>query len=118
MNGVGMVKSRFHSIFRCIAFLLNMSAVADTRALNIICTLSEKLYFAGTNLEGTIPTTLGKLTKLRTLMFRSSLIHGSIPEEFSNLTNLHEILIINSNIGGTVPKWISDLAYLGECDLY
>jgi hypothetical protein len=118
VNGVGMGKVQIPFYLQMRCFLLNMSAVDDTHALNITCTLSEKLYFAGTNLEGTIPTTLGKLTKLRTLMFRSSTIHGSIPEEFSNLTNLREILIINCNIGGTVPKWISDLAYLGEYDLY
>jgi len=64
------------------------------------------------NLSGTIPSSIGNLSSLRTLNFASNQITGSIPPEIGNLDNLERLILNDNQITGSIPPEIGDLSNL------
>jgi hypothetical protein len=61
------------------------------------------LYFSGLNVSGRIPTEIGLLTKLEVLDFRGTSLSGVIPSELCLLTSLRFCTLIgNRNLRGTL----------------
>ena len=55
------------------------------------------------NLNSTIPSTLGQLTNLTTLMLTLNRLHGTIPRELSAVPNLRTIALDNNWLYGSLP---------------
>ena len=64
----------------------------------------ELLYLDSNNITGSIPESLGNLSGLYELDLSSNNITGSIPESLGSLNNLVEILLASNNITGSIPE--------------
>ncbi|KAJ7005619.1 hypothetical protein NC653_005051 [Populus alba x Populus x berolinensis] len=72
----------------------------------------EILNVSSNALYGPIPRTLGRLAKLRSLIFFMNKINGSIPLEIGNLTNLEDLDLCSNNLGGSIPSTMGLLSNL------
>ncbi len=72
----------------------------------------EQLSFGRNNLSGKIPSTLGRLTKLRWLNLSINQLSGEIPSELGGLMNLQELYLSNTQLSGKIPSTIGDLTNL------
>ncbi len=70
------------------------------------------IYFRNNNMQGTIPVSIGDMTKLVQINFEMNNISGSLPPEIGNLTELRYLYIWHTNISGTIPKEIGKLTNL------
>jgi Leucine-rich repeat (LRR) protein len=73
-----------------------------------------------THIEGTIPTSLGKLTNLTQLELSNTNIGGTIPPSIDNLTSLTRFNIAFTKVKGTIPPSLCsliNLKFLGFWDL-
>ena len=66
----------------------------------------------------TIPTTIGRLSNLRSLSLTSCGLTGSIPTEIGRLTSLTQLWLSNNDLNGTVPVELSSLPSLQKIDLH
>ncbi|MCZ8023508.1 MAG: leucine-rich repeat domain-containing protein, partial [Cytophagales bacterium] len=72
----------------------------------------------GTNLiEGNIPTSLGNLIQLDLLIMNDNKLTGSIPNEIGNLVNLRSFSIMRNLITGVIPVTLGNLTKLESLDL-
>jgi Leucine-rich repeat (LRR) protein len=78
----------------------------------------SKLYLAGNQLTGSIPTELGKLTNLRELNLSDNQLTGSIPTELGKLTNLRELRLSRNQLTGSIPTELGNLSNLEFLSLY
>jgi hypothetical protein len=68
-----------------------------------------------TLLTGTLPTTIGLLTKLTVLVAAQCQLQGTIPSELALLSSTLEVLSLGSpNLEGTLPESIGDLTLLSK----
>ncbi|MBA0716319.1 hypothetical protein Golax_015158, partial [Gossypium laxum] len=70
------------------------------------------------DLTGSVPPTLGNLTKLDTLDLHDNYFTGFIPSELTNLTQLTSLNLLGNMLHGSVPSSISRLEKLNffDCD--
>ncbi len=64
------------------------------------------------NLVGTVPTSLGELTKLRILKLMNNDLSGVFPDIWTNLTALEFIDLSNNNFTGSMPTSLGSLIKL------
>ncbi len=64
------------------------------------------------NLVGTIPDSIGSLSKLRTLIIASNYLNGTMPASIGNLTSLDKLCFRNTKFNGSVPLEIFSLPSL------
>ena len=77
-----------------------------------------RLVLSSRGLSGTIPSSLGNLSKLEELVLAYTDLSGTIPSSLGNLTNLEELgLQSNSHLSGTIPSSLGSLSKLEELDL-
>ena len=79
----------------------------------------ESLVLSNNEFTGTVPTELGKLTNLHTLnlMKQKRKLVGSIPEELGQLTNLRYLDLSYNSITMPIPSSIGSLARLEVLEL-
>jgi hypothetical protein len=66
-------------------------------------------------LEGTLPTYLGCLQSLRDLdLSENEDIEGPIPSELGNMTNLQSVILMELSLTGTIPTQVGSLQKLDE----
>uniref|UniRef100_A0A7S1D506 L domain-like protein n=1 Tax=Cyclophora tenuis TaxID=216820 RepID=A0A7S1D506_CYCTE len=71
--------------------------------------------FLGENiLTGSIPTTIGRLIGLETLVIGENQIVGHLPSEIGQLTNFTAFLLANNSITGPLPSEIGQLTNLQQ----
>eukprot|EP01042_Synura_sphagnicola_P036346 gene36346-biopygen3088 len=75
------------------------------------------LNLRAVGVKGKLPTSLGVLSGLTSLILSSNGISGSIVPELSHLTNLNTLEVDSNHISGTVPSALSRLAALSYLDL-
>lgn len=78
------------------------------------CDTVDKETVIGINLSnldlaGTLPTLLGNLGTLNSIILSQNLIHGYIPTEIANLPHLEVIDISENEMSGTIPVFASPL---------
>jgi hypothetical protein len=61
----------------------------------------------GGSLQGTIPSSLGKLTLLDKLQLGENLLTGSFPESFSDLFRLEYVYMDYNGLTGSIPTFLS-----------
>ena len=70
------------------------------------------LLLNGNELRGQIPSELGNLTNLDTLMLGDNQLSGEIPPDLGNLTNLVNLRLDNNQLTGEIPPELADLPQL------
>ncbi|CAB9508192.1 LRR receptor-like serine threonine-protein kinase [Seminavis robusta] len=69
-------------------------------------------------LQGTIPSVVGTLHKLRWLVFDDCDLSGSLPTELGQATSLEWLVLVANNLSGTVPAELGSLSNLWILSLY
>ncbi|MGE5340786.1 MAG: Ig-like domain-containing protein [Candidatus Omnitrophota bacterium] len=64
------------------------------------------------NVMGTIPSTIGEFSNLRTLRLLNNRLTGPIPPEIGNLSQLEELFLGSTPIEGSIPPEIGNLTNL------
>ena len=72
----------------------------------------QYIQLSGTKLKGSIPTALGRLTKLQRLVLDSNSIYGSIPSALGNMASLQALYLNKNSLIGTVPLALTKLTKL------
>ncbi|KAH9734298.1 Receptor-like protein 13 [Citrus sinensis] len=66
--------------------------------------LDQGLYISDNNISGNIPTRLGNLSFLDTIMMPSNRLEGPIPSAFCQLRHLEILDLSRNNISGSLPS--------------
>ena len=77
----------------------------------------EKLSLISNHLSGDIPSEVGRLASLEELSLSGNLLSGSIPSELGRLTRLKKLLLDNNQLTGEIPHEFSLLTALKELTL-
>ena len=77
----------------------------------------ELLVLGGNFLSGSIPSSLGRLTNLEGLFLGGNSLSGSIPSSLGRLTNLELLVLGGNSLSGSIPSWLGRLANLEVLDL-
>jgi Leucine-rich repeat (LRR) protein len=72
----------------------------------------KHLRFGNNEMSGTVPSELGKLTKLVELGLTASNLTSTIPSELGELTTLQHLRLGNNHLSGTIPIELSHLTNL------
>merc|ERR1712039_1062804 len=64
---------------------------------------------------GTIPSSIGQLTNLKSIGMDRTQLTGSIPQSFSNLINLEQFVAFGNKFSGALPRFgaLAKLSSLG-----
>uniref|UniRef100_A0A251S3P2 Putative leucine-rich repeat domain, L domain-like protein n=1 Tax=Helianthus annuus TaxID=4232 RepID=A0A251S3P2_HELAN len=65
------------------------------------------------NFSGTVPSDLGRLINLHTLILSSNRLTGTLPASLAELSNLKD-LIIDNNLSGSIPNFIENWRQLNK----
>ncbi|MDC0480573.1 leucine-rich repeat domain-containing protein [Candidatus Marinimicrobia bacterium] len=78
---------------------------------------TTELYFWNFGLTGEIPTEIGYLTNLTSILLIGNQLAGEIPSEIGNLTNLDTLILIDNELTGEMPPEIGLLTNLTNLNL-
>src|SRR5687768_8413459 len=73
------------------------------------------LYY--NNLDGTLPASIGNLSKLRSLQFAGNELRGEIPSSIGALKQLEIVYLDSNQLEGELPDALGDLPKLVELGL-
>ena len=76
-----------------------------------------KLVLRNRDLDGTIPSALGKLSGLTVLNLHSNMLSGTITD-LSSLTKLEELYLANNQFSGGIPEWLGSMANVSDLWLW
>ncbi|KAJ0900624.1 putative non-specific serine/threonine protein kinase [Helianthus annuus] len=76
----------------------------------------ELLEAEESELNGSIPESVGKLNNLRVLSLRSNSFTGSIPKALERLRSLEELYLFHNKLTGPVPTFLGNLTKLDLSD--
>ncbi|GMN57537.1 hypothetical protein TIFTF001_026638 [Ficus carica] len=71
------------------------------------------LDLSGNSLGGTIPLSIGNLTRLTSLVISGNQLSGEIPDFWDSLSVLNILDISNNSLSGTIPLTMGSLSFLG-----
>ena len=77
----------------------------------------QQLDLSGNQLSGRIPTSLGNLTSLTTLSLWGNQLSGTLPDSLGTLTSLQYLYLSYNQLRGTLPDSLSNLAGLLQLSL-
>jgi hypothetical protein len=69
-------------------------------------------------LNGTIPSSVGSLTELTSMIFEQNNLKGTIPSSLASLTQLATLDLRQNNLKGTIPSSLASLTQLTYLDLH
>ncbi len=84
--------------------------VASSRVINLELNFNQ--------LTGSIPTELGNLSNLESLLLSFNQLTGSIPTELGNLSNLQFLQLFSNQLTGSIPTELGNLSNLENLRLY
>ncbi|KAG2689281.1 hypothetical protein I3760_09G132900 [Carya illinoinensis] len=67
--------------------------------------------------SGTVPSELGKLVNLGTLVLSSNNLSGNLPKELGGLKNLTDFRVNDNNLNGTIPDFIQNWKNLTRLEM-
>ena len=70
------------------------------------------IYLVSNNLTGTIPNSIGNLSKLNTLDLSNNQLNGLIPTTLFYLSNLNYLYLFKNQLSGSIPDNIGNLSQL------
>lgn len=105
-NGAGWLENEGWLSDRPLGEWHGVTANADGRV--------TALRLAASNLVGSIPPALGRLTRLETLDFERNSLAGSIPPELGGLANLRSLILGVNRLTGGIPP---ELGALGDLEI-
>ena len=76
-----------------------------------------QLRLQNKGLNGTIPASLGKLSKLEALFLTFNQLTGSIPADLGSLTDLWQLFLNDNQLTGAIPVELSELTRLTSLNL-
>ncbi|KAJ4763380.1 receptor-like protein kinase 2 [Rhynchospora pubera] len=85
--------------------------------IGTMCSSLTMLEFAGNQINGTIPESIGQLIGLISLDLSRNQISGQLPISISNLRNLKRLLLSHNFLTGSIPSNLSALQSLEVLDL-
>ncbi|MCE5209169.1 MAG: hypothetical protein LLG42_12775 [Chloroflexi bacterium] len=74
----------------------------------------QSLSLSANNLSGSIPSGLGNLTYLTTLLLNGNQLTGSVPSTMGNLTQLTALYLHDNQLSGSLPTGLTNLVNLVE----
>ncbi|KAG4379437.1 hypothetical protein AAZX31_17G237400 [Glycine max] len=77
----------------------------------------EVLDLSFCSIKGSIPDSIGWLSKLKVLLLSGNFLTGRMPSTFGNLTRLSVLNLSGNSLSGTVPDSVSKLGNLSRLDL-
>lgn len=77
----------------------------------------ESLMLEGNNISGQIPTEMGKLSKLVSLDLSNNHLSGPIPQSLGQLQSLTYLRLNNNSLSGPFPTWLVTIDGLDYLDL-
>merc|ERR1712195_467904 len=80
--------------------------------------ITKLFFYDQQSVQGTIPDSLTKLTKLSQLSLYDSNLHGTIPESIGKLTELTKLYLSDLPLHGTIPQAFCELDNLEKCVMY
>ena len=84
----------------------------NVAGLNVV-----RLGLLNNNLVGTLPPSLGSLSRLRDLYLAYNQLSGEIPESLGDLSMLQSIYLYMNQLTGPIPATLGDLGNLDDLDL-
>ena len=78
----------------------------------------KRLALSRNQLTGTLPTWLGDLTHLEELTLWGNRLSGPIPSSLGSLSNLQELYLSQNRLTGSIPASLGDLTNLRELSLW
>jgi Leucine-rich repeat (LRR) protein len=81
-----------------------LCALSNLKILSLVGGINKGGNYS---LQGTIPSSLGKLTLLDKLQLGENLLTGSFPESFSDLLRLEHLYMDYNGLTGTIPTLLS-----------
>ncbi|MFY0625914.1 MAG: leucine-rich repeat domain-containing protein [Reichenbachiella sp.] len=76
-----------------------------------------RLDLQGNNLVGTLPSSIGRLSKLEFLNLSDNAISGSIPPEIGTLSSLETLWLLDNELTGSIPVEIGNLSSIVQIDI-
>uniref|UniRef100_F6HZX4 Protein kinase domain-containing protein n=1 Tax=Vitis vinifera TaxID=29760 RepID=F6HZX4_VITVI len=76
------------------------------------------LGLAYTKISGSIPVSLGKLSKLQTLSVYTTMLSGEIPQELGNCSELVDLFLYENSLSGSLPLQLGKLQKLEKMLLW
>ncbi|MCG3193534.1 MAG: hypothetical protein DIJKHBIC_02787 [Thermoanaerobaculia bacterium] len=80
-------------------------------------TTVQSLSLPGNRLNGTLPTTLGNLSNLRTLNLSNNQLYGTLPASLSSAYYLETLRLQSNRLGGSIPSSYTVFMYLTTLDI-
>nr|KYP37606.1 putative LRR receptor-like serine/threonine-protein kinase At3g47570 family [Cajanus cajan] len=77
----------------------------------------SKLYMGENRFNGSIPSSIGRLSGLSLLNLSYNSISGEIPQELGQLEELQELSLAGNKISGGIPNILGNLLKLNQIDL-
>ena len=80
--------------------------------MGIVLAYMSGIDLSYNRLNGTIPSELGNLTKIRALNLSYNDLTGKIPATFSNLAQIESLDLSFNNLSGNIPPQLNELTFL------
>ncbi|KAL0408651.1 UNVERIFIED_CONTAM: hypothetical protein Sradi_1799500 [Sesamum radiatum] len=77
----------------------------------------RKLSLWGNHIEGPLPESIGKLSKLEELCLNENSLSGSLPANLGNLKGLRRLDLHSNRVSGAIPESIANLTSLASLSL-
>ncbi|CAJ1946294.1 unnamed protein product [Cylindrotheca closterium] len=79
--------------------------------------IRENIVLRNQKVDGTLPTEIYMLEKLKTLILPNSMLFGMLPDSITGMKSLRVLDLSNNRLSGNLPEQIGDLKKLNILDL-
>jgi hypothetical protein len=77
--------------------------------IHLLSDTLEEIFFDDNNISGTIPASVGRLSRLERLQLKNNQLQGTLPTELGNLESIRLLSFKDNDITGTIPSEIGQL---------
>ncbi|HEY9623287.1 MAG TPA: DUF4347 domain-containing protein [Crinalium sp.] len=95
-----------------------LSVVSQWKGVSLTGNRVSDIDLSNNNLSGTIPSELGNLANLKTLVLRQNKLSGTISSALGQLGSLTYLNLRDNQLSGSIPSELGNLSSLQELYLY